>query len=164
MTSLSSNQKSETEKDAENNLSTFLIIDQDELSKNDAQVIQKIIDDYDRRLQEQIGLAKQDFVNELDRQFQVSCVCGFLVGFACYFHFLRVTLAVEVEFVGALKRGEVLLDRIKDYESLYMASWMLASACENMTTRFLGKSSLILPLKIVSVSYFHKLVRVLRLF
>lgn len=79
MNSLFSNQKSETEKDAENNLSTFLIIDQDELSKNDTQVIQKIIDDYERRLQEQIALAKQDFVNELDSQFQVSCVCGFLI-------------------------------------------------------------------------------------
>ncbi|KAL5276406.1 AKAP9 family protein [Megaselia abdita] len=61
---------SETEKDAENNMSTFLIIDQDELSKNDTQVIQKIIDDYERRLQEQIALAKQDFVTELENQFQ----------------------------------------------------------------------------------------------
>lgn len=74
MTSLSSNQKSETEKDAENNMSTFLIIDQDELSKNDTQIIQNIKDDYERRLQEQLTLAKQDFVNELERQFQVSCV------------------------------------------------------------------------------------------
>lgn len=72
MISLSSNQKSETEKEAENNISTFTIVDQDELSENDIAEIQKIKDDYERRLEEQVAQAKKDFFNELAKQVQVS--------------------------------------------------------------------------------------------
>uniref|UniRef100_T1GQ31 RRM domain-containing protein n=1 Tax=Megaselia scalaris TaxID=36166 RepID=T1GQ31_MEGSC len=63
---------SETEKEAENNISTFTIVDQDELSENDIAEIQKIKDDYERRLEEQVAQAKKDFFNELAKQVQVS--------------------------------------------------------------------------------------------
>lgn len=59
------------------NRSSLIIIDQDELLdnvhvNNEAQVIQKIIDEYESRLQEQLALAKADIVYELEQQIQVS--------------------------------------------------------------------------------------------
>ncbi|XP_065360071.1 A-kinase anchor protein 9 isoform X3 [Calliphora vicina] len=54
-----------------NNNTSLIIIDQDELnSNNEAQVIQKIIDEYERRLQEQLALAREDIVHELEQQIQ----------------------------------------------------------------------------------------------
>lgn len=54
------------------NDNSLLIIDQDELNvHNESQVI-KIIDDYDRRLQEQVTLAREDIVRELADKIQVS--------------------------------------------------------------------------------------------
>uniref|UniRef100_A0A1A9US23 Uncharacterized protein n=1 Tax=Glossina austeni TaxID=7395 RepID=A0A1A9US23_GLOAU len=57
------------------NRSSLIIIDQDELLNsvyvnNEAQVIQKIIDEYESRLQEQLALAKADIVYELEQQIQ----------------------------------------------------------------------------------------------
>lgn len=58
-----------------NNNTSLIIIDQDELNcNNEAQVIQKIIDEYERRLQEQLALAREDIVHELEQQIQVSVV------------------------------------------------------------------------------------------
>ncbi|XP_046808670.1 golgin subfamily B member 1 isoform X2 [Lucilia cuprina] len=54
-----------------NNNNSLIIIDQDELNgSNEAQVIQKIIDEYERRLQEQLALAREDIVHELEQQIQ----------------------------------------------------------------------------------------------
>ncbi|KAM7357976.1 pericentrin-like protein isoform 3-T3 [Cochliomyia hominivorax] len=54
-----------------NNNTSLIIIDQDELNcNNEAQVIQKIIDEYERRLQEQLALAREDIVHELEQQIQ----------------------------------------------------------------------------------------------
>lgn len=39
--------------------------------KNESQVIQRIIEEYERRLQEQLALARQDMANELEQQIQV---------------------------------------------------------------------------------------------
>lgn len=56
-----------------NNNTSLLIIDQDELnSNNESQVIQKIIDEYERRLQEQLALAREDIAHEFVQQIQVS--------------------------------------------------------------------------------------------
>lgn len=43
--------------------------------KNESQVIQRIIEEYERRLQEQLALARQDMANELEQQIQVRRVC-----------------------------------------------------------------------------------------
>uniref|UniRef100_A0A1A9WE88 Pericentrin/AKAP-450 centrosomal targeting domain-containing protein n=1 Tax=Glossina brevipalpis TaxID=37001 RepID=A0A1A9WE88_9MUSC len=57
--------------------SSLIIIDQDEFLSNvninnEAQIIQKIIDEYESRLQEQLALAREDIVHELEQQIQVS--------------------------------------------------------------------------------------------
>ncbi|XP_036325594.1 golgin subfamily A member 4 isoform X3 [Rhagoletis pomonella] len=50
---------------------SLIIIDQDELNNhNESQVIQKIIEEYERRLQEQLALAREDIVRELEGQIQ----------------------------------------------------------------------------------------------
>ncbi|XP_053954601.1 pericentrin isoform X2 [Anastrepha ludens] len=50
---------------------SFIIIDKDELNlHNESQVIQKIIEEYERRLQEQLALAREDIVRELEVQIQ----------------------------------------------------------------------------------------------
>ncbi|XP_055905923.1 A-kinase anchor protein 9 isoform X3 [Eupeodes corollae] len=49
---------------------SLIIIDQDELNNEESQVIQKIIGEYDRRLQEQVTLAREDIVRELENQIQ----------------------------------------------------------------------------------------------
>lgn len=52
---------------------SLIIIDQDELNlHNESQVIQKIIEEYEKRLQEQLTLARDDIVRELERQIQVG--------------------------------------------------------------------------------------------
>lgn len=57
---------------AENPNQSLIIIDEDELNcKNESQVIQRIIEEYERRLQEQLALARQDMANELEQQIQV---------------------------------------------------------------------------------------------
>lgn len=47
---------------------------------NESQVIQRIIEEYERRLQEQLALARQDIATELEQQIQVTCgvphACG----------------------------------------------------------------------------------------
>lgn len=61
---------------AENPNQSLIIIDEDELNcKNESQVIQRIIEEYERRLQEQLALARQDMANELEQQIQVRRVC-----------------------------------------------------------------------------------------
>lgn len=60
-----------------NNNTSLIIIDTDELnSNNETQIIQKIIDEYERRLQEQLALAREDIVHELEQQIQVSLKRG----------------------------------------------------------------------------------------
>ncbi|XP_011188348.1 A-kinase anchor protein 9 isoform X3 [Zeugodacus cucurbitae] len=50
---------------------SLIIIDQDELNlHNESQVIQKIIEEYEKRLQEQLTLAREDIVRELETQIQ----------------------------------------------------------------------------------------------
>ncbi|XP_012159828.1 pericentrin isoform X3 [Ceratitis capitata] len=50
---------------------SLIIIDQDELNlHNESQVIQKIIEEYEKRLQEQVTLAREDIVRELETQIQ----------------------------------------------------------------------------------------------
>ncbi|XP_039965482.1 pericentrin isoform X3 [Bactrocera tryoni] len=50
---------------------SLIIIDQDELNlHNESQVIQKIIEEYEKRLQEQLTLAREDIVHELENQIQ----------------------------------------------------------------------------------------------
>ncbi|XP_068142656.1 golgin subfamily A member 4 isoform X2 [Drosophila tropicalis] len=50
---------------------SLIIIDEDELNfHNESQVIQRIIEEYERRLQEQLALARQDIANELEQQIQ----------------------------------------------------------------------------------------------
>ncbi|KAH8293832.1 hypothetical protein KR054_005092 [Drosophila jambulina] len=50
---------------------SLIIIDEDELNlNNESQVIQRIIEEYERRLQEQLALARQDIANELEQQIQ----------------------------------------------------------------------------------------------
>ncbi|KAH8379772.1 hypothetical protein KR009_007140, partial [Drosophila setifemur] len=50
---------------------SLIIIDEDELNfNNESQVIQRIIEEYERRLQEQLALARQDIANELELQIQ----------------------------------------------------------------------------------------------
>ena len=39
---------------------------------NESQVIQRIIEEYEKRLQEQVQLAKEDIVHELELQIQVG--------------------------------------------------------------------------------------------
>lgn len=75
----------EVEPTAGQNPSTSLIIiDEDELNlNNESQVIQRIIEEYERRLQEQLALARQDIVAELEQQIQVryganACMHGAL--------------------------------------------------------------------------------------
>jgi len=52
---------------------SLIIIDEDELNfNNESQVIQRIIEEYERRLQEQLALARQDIATELEQQIQVS--------------------------------------------------------------------------------------------
>lgn len=64
-----------------NNNTSLIIIDTDELNtNNETQIIQKIIDEYERRLQEQLALAREDIVHELEQQIQVS-------GKFCELHF-----------------------------------------------------------------------------
>ncbi|XP_061394328.1 myosin-2 heavy chain-like, partial [Musca vetustissima] len=56
-----------------NNNTSLIIIDTDELmtaANNETQIIQKIIDEYERRLQEQVTLAREDIVHELEQQIQ----------------------------------------------------------------------------------------------
>ncbi|XP_058985222.1 golgin subfamily A member 4 isoform X7 [Musca domestica] len=54
-----------------NNNTSLIIIDTDELTtNNETQIIQKIIDEYERRLQEQVALAREDIVHELEQQIQ----------------------------------------------------------------------------------------------
>ncbi|XP_073837284.1 pericentrin-like protein isoform X4 [Musca autumnalis] len=54
-----------------NNNTSLIIIDTDELNtNNETQIIQKIIDEYERRLQEQVALAREDIVHELEQQIQ----------------------------------------------------------------------------------------------
>lgn len=54
---------------------SLIIIDQDELNlHNESQVIQKIIEEYEKRLQEQVTLAREDIVRELETQIQVSAL------------------------------------------------------------------------------------------
>ncbi|XP_075162391.1 pericentrin-like protein isoform X3 [Haematobia irritans] len=54
-----------------NNNTSLIIIDTDELNtNNETQIIQKIIDEYERRLQEQLALAREDIVHELEQQIQ----------------------------------------------------------------------------------------------
>ncbi|XP_032599457.1 nuclear mitotic apparatus protein 1 isoform X3 [Drosophila grimshawi] len=56
---------------AQNPNSSLIIIDEDELNfKNESQVIQRIIEEYERRLQEQLALARQDIATELEQQIQ----------------------------------------------------------------------------------------------
>lgn len=43
---------------------------------NESQVIQRIIEEYERRLQEQLALARQDIANELEQHIQVSGTGG----------------------------------------------------------------------------------------
>ncbi|XP_034122450.1 A-kinase anchor protein 9 isoform X3 [Drosophila guanche] len=60
----------EGSKSAAPNIS-LIIIDEDELNfNNESQVVQRIIEEYERRLQEQLALARQDIANELERQIQ----------------------------------------------------------------------------------------------
>ncbi|XP_017955731.1 pericentrin isoform X1 [Drosophila navojoa] len=55
----------------QNPSASLIIIDEDELNlNNESQVIQRIIDEYERRLQEQLALARQDIVAELEQQIQ----------------------------------------------------------------------------------------------
>ncbi|KAH8364419.1 hypothetical protein KR084_006832 [Drosophila pseudotakahashii] len=50
---------------------SLIIIDEDELNfNNESQVIQRIIEEYERRLQEQLALARQDIATELEQQIQ----------------------------------------------------------------------------------------------
>ncbi|KAH8234866.1 hypothetical protein KR032_004625 [Drosophila birchii] len=50
---------------------SLIIIDEDELNlNNESQVIQRIIEEYEKRLQEQLALARQDIANELEQQIQ----------------------------------------------------------------------------------------------
>ncbi|EDV51818.2 pericentrin isoform X2 [Drosophila erecta] len=50
---------------------SLIIIDEDELNfNNESQVIQRIIEEYERRLQEQLTLARQDIATELEQQIQ----------------------------------------------------------------------------------------------
>ncbi|XP_032310076.1 golgin subfamily A member 4 isoform X5 [Drosophila ananassae] len=50
---------------------SLIIIDEDELNfNNESQVIQRIIEEYERRLQEQLALARQDIANELEQHIQ----------------------------------------------------------------------------------------------
>ncbi|XP_033149655.1 rootletin isoform X3 [Drosophila busckii] len=50
---------------------SLIIIDEDELNpNNESQVIQRIIAEYERRLQEQLALARQDIATELEQQIQ----------------------------------------------------------------------------------------------
>uniref|UniRef100_A0A1I8NVR8 Pericentrin/AKAP-450 centrosomal targeting domain-containing protein n=1 Tax=Stomoxys calcitrans TaxID=35570 RepID=A0A1I8NVR8_STOCA len=54
-----------------NHNTSLIIIDTDELnSNNETQIIQKIIEEYERRLQEQLALAREDIVHELEQQIQ----------------------------------------------------------------------------------------------
>ncbi|XP_064545021.1 golgin subfamily A member 4 isoform X2 [Drosophila montana] len=56
---------------AQNPNSSLIIIDEDELNlNNESQVIQRIIEEYERRLQEQLALARQDIATELEQQIQ----------------------------------------------------------------------------------------------
>ncbi|ALC44617.1 cp309, partial [Drosophila busckii] len=51
---------------------SLIIIDEDELNpNNESQVIQRIIAEYERRLQEQLALARQDIDTELEQQIQI---------------------------------------------------------------------------------------------
>ncbi|XP_030571697.1 golgin subfamily A member 4 isoform X2 [Drosophila novamexicana] len=51
--------------------SSLIIIDEDELNlNNESQVIRRIIEEYERRLQEQLALARQDIATELEQQIQ----------------------------------------------------------------------------------------------
>ncbi|KRG06771.1 nuclear mitotic apparatus protein 1 isoform X5 [Drosophila mojavensis] len=55
----------------QNPSTSLIIIDEDELNlNNESQVIQRIIEEYERRLQEQLALARQDIVAELEQQIQ----------------------------------------------------------------------------------------------
>nr|NP_001261861.1 Pericentrin-like protein, isoform J [Drosophila melanogaster]AGB94554.1 Pericentrin-like protein, isoform J [Drosophila melanogaster] len=48
---------------------SLIIIDEDELNfNNESQVIQRIIEEYEKRLQEQLALARQDIATELEQQ------------------------------------------------------------------------------------------------
>jgi len=59
---------------AQNPNTSLIIIDEDELNlNNESQVIQRIIEEYERRLQEQLALARQDIATELEQQIQVRC-------------------------------------------------------------------------------------------
>ncbi|XP_016965608.1 pericentrin isoform X3 [Drosophila biarmipes] len=50
---------------------SLIIIDEDELNfNNESQVIQRIIEEYEKRLQEQLALARQDIATELEQQIQ----------------------------------------------------------------------------------------------
>lgn len=52
---------------------SLIIIDEDELNfNNESQVIQRIIEEYEKRLQEQLALARQDIATELEQQIKVS--------------------------------------------------------------------------------------------
>lgn len=63
-----------------NNNTSLIIIDTDELTtNNETQIIQKIIDEYERRLQEQVALAREDIVHELEQQIQVSSSLSILM-------------------------------------------------------------------------------------
>ncbi|XP_023178118.2 pericentrin isoform X3 [Drosophila hydei] len=56
---------------AQNASNSLIIIDEDELNlNNESQVIQRIIEEYERRLQEQLTLARQDIATELEKQIQ----------------------------------------------------------------------------------------------
>ncbi|KAM8709389.1 hypothetical protein ACLKA7_016230 [Drosophila subpalustris] len=56
---------------AQNPNTSLIIIDEDELNlNNESQVIQRIIEEYERRLQEQLALARQDIATELEQQIQ----------------------------------------------------------------------------------------------
>ncbi|XP_060659556.1 golgin subfamily A member 4 isoform X4 [Drosophila nasuta] len=56
---------------AQNPNASLIIIDEDELNlNNESQVIQRIIEEYERRLQEQLALARQDIATELEQQIQ----------------------------------------------------------------------------------------------
>lgn len=56
----------------DDDISPCLIIEQDDVGINESQEIRDIAADYHRRLQEQVTLAKQDIVQELENHIQVS--------------------------------------------------------------------------------------------
>lgn len=71
---------------------SLIIIDQDELNlHNESQVIQKIIEEYEKRLQEQLTLAREDIVRELETQIQVGALTNLI-----FSQILRLTNVMHI--------------------------------------------------------------------